>query len=123
MIKITTTRISPGTTAPSARRQVPKKFKNVTKRLHTDETVPALDSRIAQCRMQPVTQDPGDRAANAFFGEPGWRTGGTLPKPLCEVVSFSAGVLRGADLSRVKRDTRCATCRVGVLGGVAGDGG
>ena len=63
-----------------------------------------------------MTQDPGDRAANAFFGEPGWRTGGTLPKPLCEVVSFSAGVLRGADLSRVKRDTRCATCRVGFLG-------
>ena len=68
--------------------------------------------------MPDATRDPGsgDRAANAFFGEPGWWTGGTLPKPLCEVVSFSAGVLRGADVSRVKRDTRCATTRVGISG-------
>ena len=68
--------------------------------------------------MPDATHDPGsgDRAANAFFGEPGWWTGGTLPKPLYEVVSFSAGVLRGADFSRVKRDTRYSTRGVGLSG-------
>lgn len=42
-----------------------------------------------------MTRIPGDRAANAFFGASRCWTG-PLPKPLCEVVFFSAGVLRGA---------------------------
>ena len=79
-----------GNTNPSARRQVNKK----SNRSH--ETVPALDSRIAQCRMQPMTRIPGDRAANAFFGEPGCWTRTPPPSPCARLSSFSGGVLRGS---------------------------
>lgn len=66
--------------------------------------------------MQPVTQDPATEPQTPFSANQDGGPGGPSPKPLCEVVSFSAGVLRGADVSRVKRDTRCATARVGFFG-------
>jgi len=74
--------------------------------------------------MQPVTQDPATEPQTPFSASQDGGPGGPFPKPLCEVVSFSAGVLRGADVSRVKRDTRCATGGVGLSGKAwLGDGG
>ena len=71
-------------------------------------------------------QDPGARAANAFFGEPGWRTGRTPSQALVRGCLFLGWSAPRRPVFRVKRDTRCATGGVGFfLGreGVAGDGG